>query len=262
MDELNRVVIAAPCPISWEDMDGDARVRFCSSCSKNVYNLSDMTAKEAQDFLQENGSSQCVRLYRRADGTVMTDNCPVGLRALRNRARVIYKLIAGAAASILAFVPSSKSGAYAQSTASPKEEPHVTGGKPTLPDSANRTTPTPTMMGGAIAIPPPGNGTGKKIMMGGECGTGAKKQDPGKGGKFQMGEMVVAPKSKEEFKRDGKALELYEQAQANEKTGNLLVAKTQYQQALDSARKQEKSDPKFQESLQQCIDRVSKKITH
>lgn len=261
MDELNRVVIAAPCPISWEQMPGDERVRFCSSCSKNVYNLSDMTAGEAQTFLEENGTSQCVRLYRRADGKVMTDNCPVGLRALRNRARMIYKLIAGAAASILAFVPSSKGGAYAQSAEIKNEEPIAVDGKPSIPHNTP-SGPRPVMTGGAIALPPPGNGAGKKIMMGGECGTGSKKQDVNKGGKFQMGEMVVAPKQKGEFKRDGKALELYEQAQANEKTGNLLVAKTQYQQALDSARKQEKADPKFQESLQECIDRVSKKITH
>lgn len=271
MDELKRVVIAAPCPLEWEQMAGNDRVRFCNSCSKNVYNISDMTAKEAQAFLEENGTSQCVRLYRRADGTLMTDNCPVGLRALRNRARMVYKIVASAAASFMAFMPGVKNGAHAQQ-AEPgqvkNEEPIVVDGRPLLkkntvniPATPGTSTPAPRMMGGAIALPPTNTGNNKKIMMGGECGT-EKKNDVNKGGKFTMGEMTVAPKNNGgNFKRDGKALDLYEQAQANERTGNFILAKTQYQEALDSARKQQPSDPKFAETLQECVNRMSKKIT-
>ncbi len=82
----NDLHIASPCPASWHAMRGDDRVRFCDSCSKSVYNLSDLTAAEASDLIRESEGRLCVRLYRRADGTVLTADCPVGLRhALRRR---------------------------------------------------------------------------------------------------------------------------------------------------------------------------------
>jgi hypothetical protein len=82
---LDSIDVAAPCSASWESMTGGDRVRFCQDCSKNVYNLSDMTRKEAEALVRENGEGRlCIRFYRRADGTVLTDNCPVGLRAMRN----------------------------------------------------------------------------------------------------------------------------------------------------------------------------------
>jgi hypothetical protein len=83
---LNNLKIAAPCKAEWADMRGDDRVRFCDSCSKNVYNLSDLTAGEAEALIQEAEGHLCMRLYRRRDGTVLTADCPVGLcYALRRR---------------------------------------------------------------------------------------------------------------------------------------------------------------------------------
>ena len=83
---LNDLRIASPCPASWRSMRGDDRVRFCDACSKSVYNLSDLTATEATALIRESEGGICLRLYRRADGTVLTADCPVGLRhALRRR---------------------------------------------------------------------------------------------------------------------------------------------------------------------------------
>ena len=83
---LNNLKIAAPCKAKWGDMRGDDRMRFCDACSKNVYNLSDLMASEAVALIQEAEGHLCVRLYRRSDGTVLTADCPVGLRyALRRR---------------------------------------------------------------------------------------------------------------------------------------------------------------------------------
>src|SRR4051812_12524518 len=83
---LNDLRIASPCPASWHSMCGDDRVRFCDSCSKSDYNLSDLTATEATALIGESEGGICLRLYRRADGTVLTADCPVGLRhALRRR---------------------------------------------------------------------------------------------------------------------------------------------------------------------------------
>ena len=39
-----------------------------------------MTAEEAVQVIQEKEGHLCVRLYRRADGTMITADCPVGLR--------------------------------------------------------------------------------------------------------------------------------------------------------------------------------------
>jgi hypothetical protein len=98
---LNDLRIAAPCPASWSGMRGDDRVRFCELCSKKVYNLSGLTAAEAAKVVSEAAGSLCVRLYRRRDGTVLTADCPVGVRrALRRRLRKLATAGALAAAAL------------------------------------------------------------------------------------------------------------------------------------------------------------------
>ena len=82
---LDRVRIAAPCPADWNQMYGDDRVRFCSQCNLNVYNLSGMRKEEAEALLASTEGRLCVRFYRRADGTVLTANCPTGLQAIKRR---------------------------------------------------------------------------------------------------------------------------------------------------------------------------------
>ena len=86
-DLLKRVRIATPCPAAWEQMDGDERVRFCGSCRQNVYNLSEMTRDEALALVRrvERGERHCFRFYQRKDGTMLTRDCPFGVRRLRRR---------------------------------------------------------------------------------------------------------------------------------------------------------------------------------
>lgn len=106
---LDQVQVASPCSANWDDMVGDARVRFCLSCEKNVYNLSQMSALEAEALLQSRASSEiCVRFYRRADGTVMTSDCPVGVT--RKRRKKLALAVAGAGALAAAAVTSVMSG--------------------------------------------------------------------------------------------------------------------------------------------------------
>jgi hypothetical protein len=97
---LDQVEIASPCHASWEQMAGNDRVRFCDHCSLNVYNLSAMTRRQAEDLIQQRQGRLCVRLYRRRDGTVLTENCPVGWRAARLR----VKMFAGGIASLVALL--------------------------------------------------------------------------------------------------------------------------------------------------------------
>jgi hypothetical protein len=82
---LSQVRIASPCPADWNEMKGDDKVRYCSECRLNVYNLSDMTSAEAEELLRSREGRLCVRYYQRKDGGVMTRDCPVGLRAVRRR---------------------------------------------------------------------------------------------------------------------------------------------------------------------------------
>jgi hypothetical protein len=84
---LNNISIASPCPADWNEMRGNAQVRFCDHCNLNVYNLSGMSQESAEALLMEKqGTPLCVRLYRRADGTVITQDCPVGLQVLHRQA--------------------------------------------------------------------------------------------------------------------------------------------------------------------------------
>ncbi|WP_437288983.1 hypothetical protein [Sorangium sp. So ce406] len=83
---LDSLRVASPCPARWDEMVGDDRVRFCRTCEKNVYNLSEMPRDEAERLVRASAGDLCVRLYRRADGTVLTADCPVGVsrRRIRN----------------------------------------------------------------------------------------------------------------------------------------------------------------------------------
>lgn len=96
---LDHVTVAAPCHVGWENMVGDERVRFCGQCSLNVYNLSGMTKSEAERLVVQAEGRLCVRFYRRADGTILTKNCPVGLRALKKRAAKVATASVSAALS-------------------------------------------------------------------------------------------------------------------------------------------------------------------
>jgi hypothetical protein len=97
---LHDIRVASPCPASWEQMPGDERVRFCDACALHVYNLSAMTAREAERLVMRNEGRLCVRFYRREDGTVLTQDCPRGLAALRWRARRTTLLFAAALAAM------------------------------------------------------------------------------------------------------------------------------------------------------------------
>ena len=83
---LDRLYIATPCSADWEAMEGDDRIRFCRLCNLNVYNISTMTKKQAEALIVQTEGRLCAKFYRRADGSILTQDCPVGLRALRRRA--------------------------------------------------------------------------------------------------------------------------------------------------------------------------------
>src|SRR5262249_29165777 len=93
---LDDVRIASPCDARWSEMVGDEKVRFCTACGKNVYQVSKMTREEAEARLAED-ETPCMRLHRRADGTVITADCPVGDRRMRRWRR--FAMTGGALAA-------------------------------------------------------------------------------------------------------------------------------------------------------------------
>jgi len=78
-----RLTVATPCQASWESMKGNDRVRLCEHCQLQVYNLSALTQKAAEDLIVRSEDRLCVRLYQRADGTFMTADCPLALQMFR-----------------------------------------------------------------------------------------------------------------------------------------------------------------------------------
>lgn len=101
LDVLDRLQVASPCPVRWDDMQGDDRKRFCGQCRLHVYNLSAMTREEAVTLVTTAEGRVCAGFWRRADGTVLTRDCPVGLAAARAKAAAALRRIAAAAALLV-----------------------------------------------------------------------------------------------------------------------------------------------------------------
>ena len=93
---LEKITVASPCHAQWDQMIGDDRVRYCGSCEKNVFNLSAMTRDEAESLIIATDAKICLRMYKRNDGTVMTEDCPVGAKKKR-RKRLAAALVGAAA---------------------------------------------------------------------------------------------------------------------------------------------------------------------
>ncbi|MDF2694211.1 MAG: hypothetical protein K0S65_2594, partial [Labilithrix sp.] len=167
---LDQVRVASPCNASWDEMLGDQRVRFCLSCEKNVYNLSAMPREEAETFLQERvGQEVCVRFYRRADGTLLTEDCPVGVKKKRRKKLALAVAGAGAmafaATSMLARGVCVTQGAMpVPAQADPEPPPPVpVVGEWEMGDST--APPTPQVMGTATVTPPPRPAvTGRRVV--------------------------------------------------------------------------------------------------
>ncbi len=98
---LEQIRIAAPCSVPWDSMQGDSRKRFCEQCQLHVYNISDMTRQVAEEFLQQEKGRVCINMYKREDGTVLTQDCPVGLKAIRRKFRKMMFLVGSLAVSTL-----------------------------------------------------------------------------------------------------------------------------------------------------------------
>jgi hypothetical protein len=103
---LDEVRVASQCNANWNEMVGDDKSRFCGKCEKNVFNLSAMSREEAELLMLEKEGNLCIRLYRRKDGTVLTQDCPVGVRKKRLRLVGVLAIGGGLAATAAGFAAS------------------------------------------------------------------------------------------------------------------------------------------------------------
>ena len=94
--DLRKLRIASPCTEKWDAMTGDDRTRHCAKCRLNVFNFAGMSTPEIEALLTEKEGRVCARLFRRSDGTVLTKDCPVGLRRARMK-------LAGALTAVVAL---------------------------------------------------------------------------------------------------------------------------------------------------------------
>lgn len=158
---LKDLRVASPCHADWDEMDGDERVRFCRLCRLNVYNLSEMSSADAEALIREKEGRLCVRFYRRGDGTVLTRNCPVGLRAIKRRLAVIGGGLAACLGWMFAGAASANSGSRGVSNGA-RSAPAAWSFSPLrsfvsyLESMWNRATRPPVVQGGIRPMPPGG----------------------------------------------------------------------------------------------------------
>lgn len=179
---MQRTTIAAPCPVKWEEMTGDDKIRLCAKCDLNVYSAQAMTDEEVLRAIESamTGQKVCMQFYRRVDGTFITKNCPKGLQLLRERARRVASMFAGA----LSLLLSTASGA------APKCD--------TAGDAAGSGDKKPTWHS---TVRKDGSGVNTGASKVGET-AGAKQAPPMLGGAI-----AVMPSSDEDVKRECKKIE-------------------------------------------------------
>ena len=84
-----RISIASPCSADWNRMVGTESVGYCPECKLNVYNFLEMSSSEVDRIIAQREGRLCARYYQRTDGTMLTQNCPVGFRTVMRRVSIL-----------------------------------------------------------------------------------------------------------------------------------------------------------------------------
>lgn len=268
---LDNLVIASPCSIPWESMTGDNRTRCCGGCSRTVFNVSDMTKGEAESFLAENGTTECMTFYRRFDGTILTDDCPVGLRALRDRCKMVLNMVAGVAAFLISIPVALAQGDKVKPISNYVEfGTHTRGSIPRAQAPPGYTYSPNPAGGGVILRPVDGMVTGGKPMM-----LNPQQQHlpvaPNVAHPTQPATTptttpsshtttaapgVVKLHAQETVFMSTAALELYKKGQAAASQGHKTLAEFYFEKALDQFDLQKKGDAKFRQQIEKSLREV------
>lgn len=82
--QISKYKLAATCDSDWNSLIGTSRCRFCSTCSLNVYDCSNMEQAEVDQLVLQKENKQSFVLYKRKDGRFLTVDCPVGQQRIRS----------------------------------------------------------------------------------------------------------------------------------------------------------------------------------
>lgn len=231
---LDNLMIAAPCSQSWDSMPGTDIVRHCGACDRSVYNISAMTNIEAENFLRKHGDSQCMRFYRRSDGTILTDNCPVALRQGRDNLTKLIKFAAGFVA-VLVAAPA----ALTQT----KDNGHCRLGQASFSPTSAQAVPSATVPNGGWLT---GGVTARSFIV----PPATEKHGDKNSNPIRLTATMHA---------DRRALNLLMEAQKSEAAGKDLVALCYYRKALASI-DPKKADWKFRSSVQAELEALEIKL--
>ena len=128
--KLEAIEIPNPCPMLWENLDGEGRKRFCQDCGKHVHDLSALTRVEAEELLTQTDAKICISYEQTPDGGIKTKDFTEVFFCSRESIRNAVGLVAGAMVAVW-----STSAAIAKDTFTP----HRTMGK--VSAQAHTTTP-------------------------------------------------------------------------------------------------------------------------
>ena len=87
--------ISSPCPMAWNDLTGNDRVRYCGQCKLNVYNLAEMSDAEVDALVRKTEGRLCGRLFLRGDRTATLRDCQTA------RKQRLYRRLATIGAVVL-----------------------------------------------------------------------------------------------------------------------------------------------------------------
>lgn len=74
---LERIDVPMSCPVPWNSLTGSKQERACDVCGRHVYDITAMTASEAERLLRDRGEERtCIRIARGTDGHVITADRP------------------------------------------------------------------------------------------------------------------------------------------------------------------------------------------
>jgi hypothetical protein len=158
---VDEIRVASPCHARWNDMDGDERARFCGQCSKHVFNLSAMTRAQIETLIREKEGKFCGRFHRRADGTMLTADCPSRLRQVRERLARIGGALCALMLSVMGCAPRETNPSRGE------EKGKVLMGDVAMPPLVCATNSSPEIMGIiALPAPPQPSNTNAPVPMG------------------------------------------------------------------------------------------------
>lgn len=95
--------IASPnCPFVWSENPDNPkeRVKYCTNCSAQIYNLTGFDMGESQSLIFKRENRNNAPLYKREDGKFMTSDCPIALKKKKDK----QMLIGGAALVLILLV--------------------------------------------------------------------------------------------------------------------------------------------------------------